>query len=315
VRVLLSGSHGLIGAALAQELASDGHEVVVLARPRRPTSPVPQPSDHGARVEWDPARGAIDRDGLAAGGPYDAVVHLAGAGIGDRRWTERRRQEIVDSRVQATRVLVGALRTLSPVPPVLVSGSAVGIYGDRGDELLDETSDPGTGFLADLCRAWEAEAAAAADVTRVVQLRSGVVLAPRGGALAKQLPLFRLGLGGRLGDGRQYLSWITLRDELAVIRHAIDDDRLCGAVNATSPGPVTNAAFTAALGRVLHRPAVVAVPAVALEVALGAEMTREMILASQRALPARLGAIGHRFADPDIDQAFATLFPHRPVAR
>lgn len=301
MKVLLSGSSGMIGRALGASLRDDGHRVVALVR-RGPGSPA-----GGAGVEWNPPAGTLDGERLRALGPFDAVVHLAGAGLGDRRWTDARKREIHDSRIGSTRTLVRALLGLDPVPPVLVSASAIGYYGDRGDELLDEDSTPGVGFLAKLCRSWEHEAAQAASATRVVHLRTGIVLSRTGGALAKQLPLFRRGLGGRLGDGRQYLSWITLADEVGVIRRAIDDDRLSGPLNATSPEPVTNAEFTAALGRALHRPALLAVPRPALSLALGPEMASEMVLASQRVVPAKLKSVQHRFVDPELDRALASV--------
>ena len=191
-----------------------------------------------------------------------------------------------------------------------MSASAVGYYGDRGDEELDERSAPGTGFLAEVCRAWEAATAPAADASRVVQLRTGIVLPRRRGALAKQLPLFRLALGGRLGSGRQYMSWITLDDAVSVIRRAIDDDALAGPLNVTTPEPVTNARFTRALATAVHRPAVLAVPRPALRVAFGRPMADELLLAGQRVLPARLVAAGHRFAHPDLDSALAAVLGH-----
>lgn len=304
--VLLSGSHGLVGTALAADLAAGGVTVVRLVRDTAGRGAGEQGGGQPTTVGWDPRRGAVDHHALRRHGPYSAVVHLAGAGIGDRRWTPRRRQELVDSRVGPTRHLAGIVRALDPVPGVLVSASAVGYYGDRGDEVLTEESARGEGFLSDLCRDWEQAAATAAGDLRVVQLRSGVVLDARGGALAKQLPIFRLGLGGRLGDGRQYTSWISLADEVGVIRRAIDDDRLVGPLDATAPSPVTNAELTRALGRALHRPAVLPVPRAALAVALGAEMSRETVLASQRVLPARLAAVGHEFAHPDVDAALAS---------
>jgi len=298
VRVLLSGSSGLIGRALTRSLTADDHVVVPLARAGGSPESVP----------WDPGGAGLDHAALADRGPYDAVVHLAGAGIGDRRWSEVRRREIMGSRVAGTTEVARALVALDPRPAVLVSASAVGFYGDRGDEVLTEASGPGTGFLAEVCQAWEAasEAASAAGV-RVVTLRSGVVLAKQGGGLAKQLPLFRLGLGGRLGSGRQYLSWITLDDEVAVIRRAIEDASLSGPLNATAPEPVTNAEFTRALGRALRRPAVVWVPGPALELALGAGIARELLLAGQRAMPVALAAIGHRFGHPQIGGALRAL--------
>ncbi len=264
-------------------------------------------------VGWDPAEGRLDRRALAAAGPYDAVVHLAGAGIGEHRWTEARRREIRSSRVDATALVASALADLDPRPAVLVSASAVGFYGDRGDEVLDEQSPAGTGFLAGVCRAWEAAPGAAANAgIRVVTLRSGVVLATGGGALARQLPLFKLGLGGRLGSGRQYLSWITLADEVAVIRRAIDEESLSGPLNATTPGPVTNAEFTRTLGRVLRRPSVLWVPRPALEVAFGAGLARELLVGGQRVLPRALLAAGHRFEQPELEPALAALLTPGP---
>jgi len=305
MKVLLSGSHGLIGQALTDQLQDDGHQVVPLVRPAAVSRTAGQPP--AGAVPWDPIGDTIDRSALARHGPFEAVVHLAGAGIGDARWTDGRRREIRESRVRSTRLLARTLGGLDPVPRVLVSASAVGFYGDRGSEVLTEDSEPGDGFLSEVCRAWEAEAAAAEDALRVVRLRSGLVLARHGGVLAKQLPLFRFGLGARLGNGRQFTSWITLDDHLAVIRRAIDDDRLAGPVNATAPVPVTNAHFTRALGGALHRPALLAVPRPVFELALGPMMARELLLASQRVRPTRLEAVGHPFAHPDIEGALAHL--------
>jgi uncharacterized protein len=301
VKVLVSGSHGLVGAALVNQLAGEGHDVVRLVRSDSTDRLL------GGTVTWTPTEGSVDRDAMRDASPFDAVVHLAGAGIGDRRWTPQRQREIRDSRVASTRLLVNELRLLDHLPSVLVSASAVGYYGDRGDERLHEDSGPGTGFLAEVCQAWEAEASTIADSVRVVTLRSGIVLTPRGGALAKQLPLFRVGLGGRLGSGRQYTSWITLRDELSVIRRSLEDERVAGPVNATAPLPVTNAVLSAALGRALRRPAALPVPRAVLELAFGRAMTDDMLLASQRAEPGRLLALGHVFADPDIDLALAAM--------
>lgn len=304
MRVLLSGSSGLIGRALAADLAADGHQVVRLVRPGRPAA---------GSVGWDPARSRLDPAALAAAGPYDAAVHLAGAGIGDHRWTEARRREILSSRVDPTALVASALAGLDPRPAVLVSASAVGFYGDRGDEVLDEESPAGTGFLAGVCSDWEAATGpASAAGIRVVTLRSGVVLASGGGALARQLPLFKLGLGGRLGSGRQYLSWISLADEVAVIRRAIDDVSLSGPLNATAPEPVTNAGFTRTLGRVLGRPAVLWVPRPVLEVAFGTGLTRELLVAGQRVVPRALLTSGHRFEHPELEGALAALLTAEP---
>jgi hypothetical protein len=299
MRVLLSGSHGLIGRALADSLTADGWGVVALVRPGAGSLD---------SVAWDPAVDTIDHHGLEGHGPYDAVVHLAGAGIGDRRWNADRRREIRRSRVAGTRLLAGAVALLDPTPSVFVSASAIGYYGDRGEEELTEESGAGTGFLAEVCQAWEnATRFAQGAGIRVVIVRTGIVLSPTGGALARQLPLFRLGVGARLGRGSQWVSWITLVDEVAAIRRAIDDDTLHGPLNATAPGTVTNRKFTSALGAALRRPAFLTVPTIALNVALGSEMARELLLSSQRVRPAALEASGHRFAYPEIDGALAFL--------
>lgn len=291
MRVALSGSSGLIGTALAEALRQGGNEVVALVR----RSPGP------AEVGWDPASGAIDHQGLAG---VEAVVNLAGAGIGDRRWTPARRRLLVSSRVDSTALLCRALSRLDPPPRVLLNASAVGFYGDRGDEVLTEDSPPGPGFLAELCRQWEQATHPAAEAgVRTVHLRSGVVLSARGGALARQLPLFRLGLGGRLGRGRQWTSWVSLEDEVGAILFLLEHAGVSGPVNVVAPEPVTNRRFTAALARALHRPAVLAVPAPALRMALGRALADEVILTSQRVVPAALQAAGYGFRHRDIDSA------------
>jgi uncharacterized protein len=296
MRVVLSGSSGLIGAALSARLGDEGHELLRLVR-RPPLA---------GEVWWDPATGTIDADALQG---CDAVVNLAGVGIGDRRWSSARKQEILDSRVTSTKVLCEALAGLARRPRTLVSASAVGIYGDRGDEVLTEESSTGSGFLSEVCGAWEAATTPAEEAgIRVVHLRTAVVLAPRGGALARQLPLFRLGLGGRLGRGDQWLSWISLRDEVGAIVHALGRESLAGPVNASAPGPVTNEHFTRALGRALHRPAVLAVPRSALRIALGRELAHELTLASQRVLPRCLQANGFTFEDSSLDETLCALF-------
>jgi uncharacterized protein (TIGR01777 family) len=236
----------------------------------------------------------------------DAVVHLAGAGVGDHRWTETYKKQLRDSRVEGTRTLSRALAGLSRRPAVLVSGSAVGFYGDTGDVAVDESGSQGEGFLAALCRDWEAAAQPAVDAgIRVVHPRTGLVLSREGGLLGKALPLFRLGLGGRLGGGRQWMSWITLDDQVAALRFLIHDG-LQGPVNLTAPEPVTNAAFTRAVGRALHRPAPFIVPAPALRLALG-EFADEGALVSQRVLPDRLTKARFSFQHPDIDTALAAV--------
>jgi hypothetical protein len=291
--VVVSGASGLVGRALVAELLRRGHAVRRLVR---------RPVRFEDERRWDPTTGTLDADALRGA---RAVVHLAGAGIGDQRWTPARRVEIRESRVQGTSTLARAMVTMRD-PPVWVSGSAIGIYGDRGNEELDETSAAGAGFLADVCQEWEAATApVTASGGRVVLLRTGVVLARQGGALARQLPLFRLGLGGKLGHGQQWVSWIALADEVGAILHAVDHDDLSGPVNATAPNPVTNAELTSALGRALHRPTRIAAPRRLLEVALGGQLTDEALLASQRALPRRLEASGYRFAYPEITGAIA----------
>jgi uncharacterized protein len=295
VRVVVTGGSGLIGRALRPALVAAGHDVVALVR-RAPGS---------GEARWDPAAGVIDAQFPEEAG---AVVHLAGAGIGDRRWSPERKAEILGSRVESTGLLARSIAGLERPPAVMVSASAVGWYGDRGDEVLTEASGPGDGFLASVCRAWEdaADPARAAGV-RVVHLRSGVVLARTGGALAKQLRLFEMGLGGRLGGGRQWLSWIALDDEIAAILHVLTDAAVDGPVNLSAPAPVTNAAFTRALGRAVHRPAVVRVPRLALRVALGAEFADELLLAGQRVVPTGLLEAGFAFRHPEIDGALASV--------
>ena len=299
MKVLISGATGLIGTALRQALADRGDTVVRLVR-RRPSRP--------GEVRWDPDAGTVDMDTLDGAGHFDAVVNLSGAGIGDRRWNGSRRDEILHSRTAATATIAGLTTELDPAPAVYASASAIGYYGDRGDDVLDESAPRGEGFLADVCAAWEEAASPVEDAgIRTVLLRSGIVLSRRGGALAKQLPLFKLGLGGRLGSGRQYVSWITLEDEVAAILHAIDDDACRGPVNLTAPSPVTNAELTHALGRALHRPTALAVPAPALRLALGREMADELLLGGQRVVPGVLGACGFTFRHPDIDAALAAV--------
>jgi uncharacterized protein (TIGR01777 family) len=298
-RVAVTGSHGLIGSALVEALEARGDAVVRLVRDRG-----------GPRTaRWDPVAGTVDSGALEG---LDAVVHLAGAGIADRRLTAARKTVVHDSRVVGTRVLASALAGLDQPPAVLVSASAVGYYGDRGDEVLDEGSAPGTGFLPELCQAWEAatEPARTAGI-RVVVLRSGVVLARHGGALRAQLPLFRLGIGGRLGSGRQWTSYVSLADEVAVILRAIDDRGLEGPVVAATPNPVTNASYTATLASLLHRPARLAVPRLALVAVFGATLADEMLLASQRARPSKLLEAGFRFAHPDLTTALRAALAGR----
>jgi uncharacterized protein (TIGR01777 family) len=293
VQIAITGSTGLIGKALVRALRDEGLTVLRLVR---------RPATAEDEVRWDPF-GEVDSVALEG---VDAVVHLAGAGIGDHRWTESYKRQVRDSRVEGTRTLARALAGLDRRPAVFVSGSAVGYYGDTGDVAVDESASAGEGFLAGLCRDWEAAAQPAVDAgIRVVHPRTGLVLSREGGLLGKMLPLFRLGLGGRLGSGRQWMSWITVADQVAALRFLIHDG-LSGPVNLTAPEPVTNAAFTAALGRAVHRPAPFIVPAPALRLALGG-FADEGALVSQRVLPDRLAKAGFTFQHPDIDTALASV--------
>jgi uncharacterized protein (TIGR01777 family) len=289
MRVVVTGASGLIGTPLVTQLHSAGHEVVRLVR-RRPRA--------GNEVFWDPAQQAIDLDGL---GRVDGAVHLAGTGVGDRRWTDEYKRAVHDSRVQGTRTLVRALLTQERAPQVLVSGSAVGFYGSRGEEELTERSDAGQGFLATVVRDWEAETEPAARAgIRVVLARTGLVLSRQGGALGRMLPLLRLGVAGPLGDGRQWWPWITLDDEIAALLFLLGGD-LSGPVNLTAPNPVRNRELTTSLGRALHRPTLLPVPAIVLRLVLGG--FAEEVLASQRVLPRRLLDAGFRFRHATVDDA------------
>jgi uncharacterized protein (TIGR01777 family) len=293
VQIAITGSTGLIGKALVRALRDEGLTVVRLVR---------RPATAEDELRWDPF---AEVDSAALEG-VDAVVHLAGAGIGDHRWTESYKRQVRDSRVEGTRTLARALAGLDRRPAVFVSGSAVGYYGDTGDLAVDESGPSGEGFLAALCRDWEAAAQPAVDAgIRVVHPRTGLVLSREGGLLGQVLPLFRLGLGGRLGSGRQWMSWITLADQVAALRFLIHDG-LSGPVNLTAPEPVTNSAFTSAVGRAVHRPAPFIVPAPALRLALGG-FADEGALVSQRVLPDRLAKAGFTFRHPDIDTALASV--------
>ncbi|MGI8778393.1 MAG: TIGR01777 family oxidoreductase [Acidimicrobiales bacterium] len=301
MKVAITGSHGLIGSVLVASLEGDGHQVTRLVRGL---------ASEG-EVGWDPVEGHIDSTRLEG---HDAVVHLAGVGIGDHRWTAAHKSAVLNSRVQGTRLLATALAGLDRPPSVFASGSAVGYYGDRGDEELTEASGPGSGFLADVVQRWEAAAAPAAEAgIRVANLRSGVVLSAKGGALKKQLPAFKVGLGGRLGSGRQWLSWIAIVDEVAAIRHVIDCPDIAGPVNLCAPTPVTNGDFTRTLGKVLHRPTAIPTPTPALSLLFGKEMVGEMLLAGQRVLPKVLELRGYVFAHPTLAQALAAELGREPT--
>lgn len=296
MKIVVTGSTGLIGRSLVATLADAGHDVTRLVR-RPPNAP--------DEVAWDPAAGTIDSAGLQG---VDAAFHLAGAGIGDRRWTESYKREILDSRVNGTNLLASALAELDPGPSVMVSMSAIGWYGDRGDEILDETASQGTGFLADVTAAWEAaaEPAEAAGI-RVVHPRTGIVLSKDGGALGRLLLPFRLGAGGRTGPGDQWWSWVTLDDEIRALVHVGLDSAMAGPVNVTAPNPVRNREFVAALAGVLKRPAVLPTPSFALNALLGSELAEALLFQSQRVIPARLEADGFAFQAPDVTDALRSL--------
>jgi uncharacterized protein (TIGR01777 family) len=295
MNVVIAGASGLIGSALSRALRDEGHRVRRLVR---------RAAERENEIAWNPARRELDPQALTAA---DAIVNLAGESLADGRWTARRRERILRSRTDSTRTLVSALEKLERRPAVLLNASAVGFYGDRGDEVVDESSPVGVGFLPEVCRAWETCAAGAAALgVRVVLLRFGVVLARQGGALAKMLPVFRAGLGGRLGNGRQWMSWIGLDDAVGAIRHALRDERCRGPVNVVAPAPVRNAEFTTALGRALHRPTVLQVPAVVLHAVFG-RMADEALLASTRAIPQKLLETGYTFRMATVGPALRAI--------
>jgi uncharacterized protein (TIGR01777 family) len=294
MRVVVTGASGLIGSALVRSLRADGHDVIRLVR-----RPPREPDER----QWDPSSRRLDPSYLAGA---DAVVHLAGVGIGDRRWTEGYKRQVLDSRVDGTTTIASTTAGLPETdrPRVVVAASAVGFYGDTGDEVVDESAPSGPGFLADVVRQWEAASEGAG--TRVVNARSGIVLSADGGALGKVLPLFRLGLGGRLGSGRQWMSWIALPDEIAALRFLLSRDDISGPVNLTAPEPVRNRDYTKAIGRAVRRPALAVVPPVALRAALGG-FADEGVLVSQRVVPTRLEDAGFAFTFGDIDAALDAL--------
>lgn len=294
MRVIISGASGLIGSALCSELRSGQHDVVTLVR---------RPAGAG-EIQWDPANGVLPADALEGA---DAVVHLAGAGIGDHRWTAEYKREILDSRVRSTTLLAETIAACTQRPPVFLSGSAIGIYGASDDRELDEQSPVGSGFLADTCRQWEAAALpAAAAGTRVAYLRTGIVLTPKGGALKKMLPLFKLFAGGRFGNGKQWQSWISLPDEVGAICHLLTSD-VEGPVNLTAPNPITNAGFAKQLGKALGRPSVVPVPSFGPKLLLGSELAEALLFTGQNVLPKVLQQSGYRFQHPRLDEALAAL--------
>ena len=297
MRIAVTGSSGLVGSALVSFLMAEGDEVIRLVR----TSPT------GGDVQWDPALGVKDLRRLEG---VDAVVHLAGENIAAGRWTAQRKDAIRRSRVEGTRQLCESLGRLSRRPKVLISASAIGYYGDRGNEIVTEGSSPGKDFLAQVCGDWEAatEPASRAGI-RVIHLRFGMILSPVGGALQKMLVPFRLGAGGRMGSGAQYVSWIAIDDAIGAIHHAVCTESLEGAVNAVAPTPVPNAEFTRILARVLSRPAVLPMPTVAARLVFG-EMADALLLASARVMPRRLQASAYRFRYPELEGALRHLLGH-----
>jgi uncharacterized protein len=298
MKILISGASGLTGTALTRVFRAEGHTVAHFVRPGSATSSgrATVPGD----IAWDPTRANVD---VAAMERADAVIHLSGASIGEGRWTAARKDVLRSSRVDSTRLLVDALGKLRQKPRVFLCASAIGFYGNRGDEFLTETSERGTGFLALLARDWEAEAMRAeASGIRTVLMRFGVMLSAEGGALPRMIVPFKLGVGGRLGSGRQWMSWIALEDAVGIIRAMILDEGFRGAVNVVAPEPVRNAGFTRVLARVLHRVAIFPAPAFALRMALG-EMADSLLLVSQRVLPERLAAAGYAFRYAELESA------------
>ena len=289
MRIVIAGASGLIGTHLSRAFQDAGHDVVRLVR-RTPAGP--------GEVEWDPAAGRLDAAALEGTG---AVVNLSGAGIGDRPWTRKRVAALFDSRIGPTRTLTDAMHRMESPPPVFLSQSGSGYYGDAGNTVLRETSPPGTGTLARICRQWEAAAAAAPEGVRVVTPRTGVVLSRSGGALGRLLPLLRAGVGGPLGDGRQYWPWVTLPDVSAAFLFLLDSP-VRGPVNLCAPGQADVQTLVSALGRALHRPAALRVPAPVLRLFMG-DLAQELLLASQRMEPAVLAAQGFRWEHPDVDSA------------
>jgi uncharacterized protein (TIGR01777 family) len=301
--VAVTGASGLVGTALSESLIADGHRVIRLIRGAR--------APEGA-LAWDPMAGAIDARGLEG---IDAVVHLAGEGIAEKKWTPEQKARIRDSRSKGTGTLARALAELDKKPAVLVSGSAVGWYGNRGDEELTESSaSPASpDFLSEVCVAWEGATKPAQDAgIRTVHVRTGMVLAAHGGALQRMLMPFKMGLGGRIGSGSQYMSWISLDDEVGAIRYALDTPALDGPINATGPAPVTNAEFTKALGAALHRPTLLPTPVAPLKAVFGSELVQHLLLDGQRVLPDALERAGFRHRHPTLAAALAAVVNTRP---
>ena len=300
MKILVTGSTGLVGTALVSALARDGNTVCRLVRPQ---STVPVETKDGFNVMWNPTTGELGGAGV---GP-DAVVNLAGAPIGDGRWTAERKATLRSSRIESTRALVNALGKMNVRPRVLVSASAIGIYGNRGDELLTEESKPGGDFLAGLAQEWEAEALKAEALgIRVVHARFGIILAQEGGAMAKMLLPFKLGAGGRLGSGKQWMSWVALDDVVGILRLGIENASMRGAINVVAPQPVRNEEFTKVLAKILRRPALFPAPAFALRLALG-EMADALLLSSQRVVPQALEKLLYQFSHVNLTSALSVI--------
>jgi len=294
MRVAITGSSGLIGTALTNALQAAGHEPIAVVR-RTPAT---------GEIGWDPTAGTMDPADLSG---VDAVVHLAGAGIGDRRWSDSYKELIRESRIRSTNLLSETIAAAADGPRILLSGSAIGVYGSRGDEVLDENSEAGTGFLAEVCVDWETSTAlAAAAGVRVALLRTGIVLSPEGGALKKQLPIFKLGLGGRFGSGAQWQSWISIDDEVSAIMFLLEHE-ISGPVNLTAPEPVTNATFTKTLAGVLKRPAIVPIPSFGPKLLLGSELATNLLFDGPRVMPGVLEAAGYQFEHPTLETALRAL--------
>jgi len=300
MKILVAGSSGLVGSALGQTLARAGHTVCRLVRPQ---SAAGEGANEGFAVAWNPETGELGGAGVGA----DAVVNLAGASIADGRWSAQRKELLRTSRIDTTRALVNALAKMNARPSVLVSASAIGVYGNRGDEMLTEESKLGTDFLAALAQEWEAEALKAEALgIRVVLARFGIILAREGGALPKMLVPFKFGAGGKLGSGQQWMSWVAIDDVVGILRFAIEKNSARGPINIVSPQPLQNAEFTQVLAKAMHRPALFPAPAFALRLALG-EMADALLLSSQRVLPQALEKTGYRFSHSDLSAALKNL--------
>lgn len=300
MKIAITGASGLIGTRLVPALLADGHDLTVFTRPSSRDASVPEGT---RRATWDPSAGVIEADAVDG---QDAVIHLAGVGIADSRWTPAQKDRILSSRTEGTGLIARTIRDASTPPPVLLSASAIGYYGDQGDRIVDESGPAGDDFTARVCIEWEGAAQPAIDAgTRVTFVRTGIVQSTEGGALAKQLPFFKLGLGGKVGSGRQYVSWISIVDEIRAIQFLLEHD-VPGPVNLTAPEPVTNATYTKALGRAVHRPTTI-LPITGPRLLYGRELADTLLLTSARVVPAALLDAGFEFRFPELDAALADL--------